>query len=83
MNMLMEGAVLLGCAVVAVPLFQRLGLGSILGYLAIGVLLGPSLIGFISEPTEVLHFAEFGVVMLLFMIGLFIGNTVTFIDHQQ
>ncbi|AOM01771.1 monovalent cation:proton antiporter-2 (CPA2) family protein [Cobetia marina] len=70
MNMLMEGAVLLGCAVVAVPLFQRLGLGSILGYLAIGVLLGPSLIGFISEPTEVLHFAEFGVVMLLFMIGL-------------
>lgn len=70
MNMLMEGAVLLGCAVVAVPLFQRLGLGSILGYLAIGVLLGPSLIGFISEPGEVLHFAEFGVVMLLFMIGL-------------
>ena len=70
MNMLMEGAVLLGCAVVAVPLFQRLGLGCILGYLAIGVLLGPSLIGFISEPTEVLHFAEFGVVMLLFMIGL-------------
>lgn len=70
MNMLMEGAVLLGCAVVAVPLFQRLGLGSILGYLAIGVVLGPSAIGFISEPTEVLHFAEFGVVMLLFMIGL-------------
>ena len=70
MNMLMEGAVLLGCAVVAVPLFQRLGLGSILGYLAIGVLLGPSLIGFISEPGEVLHFAEFGVVMLLFMIKI-------------
>ncbi|TVU68743.1 MULTISPECIES: monovalent cation:proton antiporter-2 (CPA2) family protein [Cobetia] len=70
MSMLLEGAVLLGCAVVAVPLFQRLGLGSILGYLAIGVLLGPSLIGFISDPGEVLHFAEFGVVMLLFMIGL-------------
>ncbi|ABE58301.1 monovalent cation:proton antiporter-2 (CPA2) family protein [Chromohalobacter israelensis] len=70
MTFFAEAAVLLGAAIIAVPLFQRLGLGSILGYLAVGLLLGPSLIGFISEPEEVLHFSEFGVVMLLFIIGL-------------
>ncbi|WP_110685390.1 monovalent cation:proton antiporter-2 (CPA2) family protein [Salinicola aestuarinus] len=70
MNFLNEAAVLLGAAIIAVPLFQRLGLGSILGYLCIGLLAGPSLTGFISEPESVLHFSEFGVVMLLFIIGL-------------
>lgn len=70
MNFFYEAAVLLGAAIIAVPLFQRLGLGSILGYLAVGLLLGPSLLGFIAEPEEVLHFSEFGVVMLLFLIGL-------------
>ncbi|GHB08180.1 monovalent cation:proton antiporter-2 (CPA2) family protein [Modicisalibacter luteus] len=70
MNFLFEAAVLLGAAIVAVPLFQRLGLGSILGYLAAGLVLGPSVSGFIAEPETVLHFAEFGVVMLLFIIGL-------------
>ncbi|WP_227367795.1 monovalent cation:proton antiporter-2 (CPA2) family protein [Halomonas sp. M20] len=70
MSFLLEAAVLLGAAIVAVPLFQRLGLGSILGYLSVGLLLGPSVTGFIAEPESVLHFAEFGVVMLLFIIGL-------------
>lgn len=70
MNFFYEAAVLLGAAIIAVPLFQRLGLGSILGYLAVGLLLGPSVLGFIAEPEEVLHFSEFGVVMLLFLIGL-------------
>ncbi|GAB2803075.1 monovalent cation:proton antiporter-2 (CPA2) family protein [Halomonas shantousis] len=70
MNFLYEAAIILGAAIIAVPLFQWLGLGAILGYLAIGVLLGPSVSGFISEPESVLHFAEFGVVMLLFIIGL-------------
>ncbi|MCK0713791.1 monovalent cation:proton antiporter-2 (CPA2) family protein [Chromohalobacter sarecensis] len=70
MNFFYEAAVLLGAAIIAVPLFQRLGLGSILGYLAVGLLLGPSVFGFIAEPEEVLHFSEFGVVMLLFLIGL-------------
>lgn len=70
MHFLFEAAVLLGAAIIVVPLFQRLGLGSILGYLAAGLMLGPSISGFIAEPEAVLHFAEFGVVMLLFIIGL-------------
>ncbi|RKR06147.1 Kef-type potassium/proton antiporter (CPA2 family) [Kushneria sinocarnis] len=70
MPFLLETAILLGSAVIAVPLFQRLGLGSILGYLFVGLLLGPSLLGVIAEPEAVLHLAEIGVVMLLFVIGL-------------
>lgn len=70
MHFLFEAAVLLGAAIIVVPLFQRLGLGSILGYLTVGLILGPSVSGFIAEPETVLHFAEFGVVMLLFIIGL-------------
>ena len=61
---------LLGAAVVGVPLFKRLGLGSVLGYLAAGLLLGPSGIGLISDPESVLTTAELGVVMFLFIIGL-------------
>lgn len=61
---------LLGAAVVAVPLFKRLGLGSVLGYLAAGLLLGPSGIGLINDPEAVLTTAELGVVMFLFIIGL-------------
>ena len=62
--------VLLGAAVIAVPLFRRLGLGSVLGYLAAGLLLGPSGIGLINDPESVLTTAELGVVMFLFIIGL-------------
>lgn len=62
--------VLLAAAVFAVPLFKRLGLGTVLGYLAAGLLLGPSGIGLISDPESVLHAAELGVVMFLFIIGL-------------
>jgi glutathione-regulated potassium-efflux system protein KefB len=61
---------LLGAAVVAVPLFKRLGLGSVLGYLAAGLLLGPSGIALIDDPASVLTTAELGVVMFLFIIGL-------------
>nr|WP_233280898.1 monovalent cation:proton antiporter-2 (CPA2) family protein [Devosia oryziradicis] len=61
---------LLGAAVVAVPLFKRIGLGSVLGYLAAGLLLGPSGIGLITDPESVLTTAELGVVMFLFIIGL-------------
>lgn len=57
-------------AVIFVPLFRRLGLGAILGYLTAGALIGPSALNFISDPDEALHFAEFGVIMLLFVIGL-------------
>lgn len=61
---------LLGAAVIAVPLFKRLGLGSVLGYLAAGLLLGPSGLEVINDPASVLHLAELGVVMFLFIIGL-------------
>ncbi|ODT69998.1 MAG: potassium transporter [Pelagibacterium sp. SCN 63-23] len=61
---------LLGAGVIAVPLFKRLGLGSVLGYLAAGLLLGPSGIGLISDPAAVLAASELGVVLFLFIIGL-------------
>lgn len=61
---------LLGAAVIAVPLFKRLGLGSILGYLAAGVIIGPFVLGIFSEAEAILHVAELGVVMFLFIIGL-------------
>jgi monovalent cation:proton antiporter-2 (CPA2) family protein len=51
-------------------MFKRLGLGSVLGYLIAGVVIGPYALGLISDPERVLHFAEFGVVMLLFLVGL-------------
>ena len=68
--LLLDAAIFLGAAVVAVPLFKKLGLGSVLGYLAAGSLLGPFALGIVDEPEEVLHFAELGVVLLLFVIGL-------------
>lgn len=62
--------VMLAAGVIAVPLFKRLGLGSVLGYLAAGLLLGPSGLAVINDPSSVLHLAELGVVMFLFIIGL-------------
>ncbi|MBF0678883.1 MAG: cation:proton antiporter [Devosia sp.] len=67
---LLPVVILLGAAAVAVPLFRRLGLGSVLGYLAAGVLLGPSGFDGVTDPSAVLHLAELGVVMFLFIIGL-------------
>ncbi len=61
---------LLGSAIIAAPLFQRLGLGSILGYLAAGVAIGPFGAGVLQEPQQLLEIAELGVVMFLFLIGL-------------
>ncbi len=60
----------MGAAVVAVPLFRRLGLGSVLGYFAAGVLVGPSVLGLFTDAQSILHFSELGVVMFLFVIGL-------------
>lgn len=60
----------LTAAVVIVPLGKRVGIGPILSYLAAGVLLGPGGVAIVSEPGEVLHFAEFGVVLMLFIMGL-------------
>jgi monovalent cation:proton antiporter-2 (CPA2) family protein len=62
--------VLLAAAIITVPVFQRLGLGSVLGYLAAGAIVGPWGLGFIDEIQEIRHIAEFGVVFLLFLIGI-------------
>ena len=61
---------LMGAAVVAVPIFRRLGLGSVLGYFTAGVLMGPSLLRLFTDAQSILHFSELGVVMFLFIIGL-------------
>ncbi|MFG0888672.1 MULTISPECIES: glutathione-regulated potassium-efflux system protein KefB [Vibrio] len=69
-DFLQSGVVFLTAAVVAVPLAQRMGLGSVIGYLLAGVAIGPWGLGLISDVNAILHFAEFGVVLLLFLIGL-------------
>lgn len=61
---------LLGAAVVMVPLFKRLGLGSVLGYLAAGLAVGPFGLGWFADSHTILHVAELGVVMFLFVVGL-------------
>jgi CPA2 family monovalent cation:H+ antiporter-2 len=69
-NFLFQATIYLGAAVIAVPLAARFGLGSVLGYLMAGIAIGP-LLGLVGHETqEVQHFAEFGVVMMLFLIGL-------------
>jgi len=67
---LIQVVALLGAGVVAVPIFKRLGLGSVLGYLVAGVVIGPWAIGLFREPAQILHIGELGVVMFLFIIGL-------------
>ncbi|MFN4024422.1 MAG: monovalent cation:proton antiporter-2 (CPA2) family protein [Hyphomonas sp.] len=62
--------ILLGSAVLAVPLFKRIGFGSVLGYLAAGLVIGPFGFQVFTEPESILHIAELGVVMFLFIIGL-------------
>jgi len=62
--------ILLGSAVIAVPIFKRIGFGSVLGYLAAGLVIGPFGFRVFTEPAEILHVAELGVVMFLFIIGL-------------
>lgn len=69
-NQLVSVVTLLGAAVVAVPLFKRLGLGSVLGYLAAGLVIGPFGFGLFTDPDGIIHIAELGVVMFLFIIGL-------------
>ena len=63
-------ALFLAAAVVAAPLAKLLRIGNVLGYLLVGVLIGPAVLGLVSDVNSVLHFAEFGVIMLLFVIGL-------------
>ncbi|RYG04171.1 MAG: potassium transporter [Chitinophagaceae bacterium] len=70
-SFLFQAMIYLAAAVVMVPVAKKLGLGSVLGYLLAGVLIGPAVLGFIGqEGQDLMHFAEFGVVMMLFIIGL-------------
>lgn len=69
-HILIEAFVYLLAAVVAVPVAKRLGLGSVLGYLIAGIIIAPILKSFGSSPEDLQHFAEFGVVMMLFLVGL-------------
>lgn len=66
-----QALIYLSAAVISVPIAKRLGLGSVLGYLIAGIIIGPFALGLIGEEgQDVMHFAEFGVVMMLFLIGL-------------
>ena len=66
-----QALVYLTAAVLSVPIAKRLGLGSVLGYLIAGIVIGPFALGLVGEEgQDVLHFAEFGVIMMLFLIGL-------------
>lgn len=69
-DFLVQAAIYLSSAIFLVPLFKRLGLGSVLGYLLAGILIGPYALKLIPDPEHVLHFAEFGVVLMLFLVGL-------------
>jgi glutathione-regulated potassium-efflux system ancillary protein KefC len=67
---LINSFIYLSAAVIAVPLSRALGLGSIIGYLAAGIAIGPWGLGFVTNVQDILHFAEFGVVLMLFLVGL-------------
>jgi glutathione-regulated potassium-efflux system ancillary protein KefC len=67
---LTSSLIYLGAAVLVVPLSKFLGLGSIIGYLVAGIAIGPWGLGLVSSVEDVLHFAEFGVVLMLFLVGL-------------
>ena len=67
---LIDSLIYLGAAVLAVPLARWLGLGAIIGYLGAGIAIGPWGLRFVTSPQDILHFSEFGVVLMLFLVGL-------------
>jgi CPA2 family monovalent cation:H+ antiporter-2 len=68
---LFQALIYLTAAIICVPIAKRLGMGSVLGYLLAGIAIGPFALGFIGrEGQDIMHFAEFGVVMMLFLVGL-------------
>ena len=69
-NFLIQFFIFLAAAVVAVPLSKKLGLGSVIGYLIAGIVIGPYGLSLIGDIDAVMHFTEFGVVMMLFLVGL-------------
>ncbi|WP_435979077.1 monovalent cation:proton antiporter-2 (CPA2) family protein [Psychrobacter sp. DM4] len=69
-NLMLQATIFLGAALLFVPLAKRLGIATVLGYLITGLILGPSVLDVAGDAESLLHFSEFGVVMLLFIIGL-------------
>ncbi|WP_416139474.1 monovalent cation:proton antiporter-2 (CPA2) family protein [Halomonas sp. HK25] len=69
-DLLVNALIFLAAAVLIVPVFKRLGLGEVLGYLAAGVVIGPSLLALVPDAEGVLQFSQVGIVFLLFVIGL-------------
>ena len=67
---LRDGVIMLGAALLFVTLFRRLGLGAVLGYLIAGALVGPHGFGWVTAGESLLHIADFGIVLLLFLVGL-------------
>src|SRR5258708_9136280 len=67
---ILQALIYLGAGVIVVPIFTRLGAGSVLGYLVAGIVIGPSGLRLITEPHTVLQFAEIGMLLLLFLVGL-------------
>ncbi len=67
---LRDGLIMLGAALAFVMLFRRIGLGAVLGYLVAGALIGPDGLGLVRAPEQILHIADFGIVLLLFLVGL-------------
>src|SRR6201986_2166738 len=74
-SLLIQALVYLAAGVVSVPIAKRLGLGSVLGYLVAGALIGPFALHLVGQQADVMRFAEFGVVILLFLIGLEVRPT--------
>ncbi len=70
MSPLLQITLFLGAALVLVPLGKKLGIATVLGYLFTGILLGPSVLNIANDPDEIMHLAEFGVILLMFLIGL-------------
>jgi len=70
MSLLAQIAIFLAAAVVAIPIFRRFNLGSVLGYLTAGIIIGPASLGLISSVDTTQNIAQFGIVLLMFVIGL-------------
>jgi len=69
-DLFLSGAILLAAALGFVLLFRRLGLGAVLGYLIAGIVIGPQMLGLVADPELIVDFAEVGIVLLLFLVGL-------------
>ena len=69
-HFLLQFFIFLASAAIAVPVAKKLGLGSVLGYLIAGIVIGPYGLSLIDHVEDVMHFTEFGVVMMLFLVGL-------------